>query len=78
MRAELVTTAEYVLNRTGKSSVEGANPYELCMKKKPHLKNLRIISSNCYEHVPVQKRKEMDKGYLVGYDCDERYRIWLK
>ncbi|GBN94878.1 Retrovirus-related Pol polyprotein from transposon TNT 1-94 [Araneus ventricosus] len=80
--AELVTTAVYVLNRTGKSPVKGASPYERWMKKKPRLKHLRIISSICYDHVPVQKRKKMGKkavkGYLVGYDDDERYRIWLK
>ncbi|GBM73101.1 hypothetical protein AVEN_198776-1 [Araneus ventricosus] len=78
----LVTTAVYVLNRTGKSSVKGASPYEIWMKKKPCLKHLKIISSTCYAHVPIQKRKKMDKktvkGYLVGYDGDERYRIWLK
>ncbi|GBM34813.1 hypothetical protein AVEN_208020-1 [Araneus ventricosus] len=49
--------------------------------KKPRLKHLRIISSTCYAHIPVKKRKKMDKkavkGYLVGYDGDERYRIWL-
>ncbi|GBO41381.1 hypothetical protein AVEN_31035-1 [Araneus ventricosus] len=32
--------------------------------------------------LPVQKRKKMDKkavkGYLVRYEGDERYRIWLK
>lgn len=36
----------------------------------------------CYVHVPVQNRKKMDakaqKGFLVGYDGDERYRVYLK
>ncbi|GFX04043.1 retrovirus-related Pol polyprotein from transposon TNT 1-94 [Trichonephila clavipes] len=80
--AELVNSAIYILNRTGKSSIENTSPYELWLKKKPRLKHLRIIGSQCYAHVPAQKRRKMDKkaiqGYLVGYDGDERYRIWLK
>ncbi|GFV77403.1 hypothetical protein TNCV_1635291, partial [Trichonephila clavipes] len=70
------------LNRTGKSSIENTSPYELWLKKKPRLKHLRIIGSPCYAHVPAQKRRKMDKkaiqGYLVGYDGDERYRIWIR
>lgn len=79
--AELVSTAVYILNRTGKSSVEGTSPYELWMKKKPRVSHLRIVGSTCYIHVPAQKRRKMDvkavKGYLVGYDGDERYRVYL-
>ena len=71
---ELVNTAIYILNRTGKSSKEGVYPYELWMGKKPRIKHLRII--------PAEKRRKMDekavKGYLVGYDGDERYKIYLE
>ncbi|GFU40104.1 retrovirus-related Pol polyprotein from transposon TNT 1-94 [Trichonephila clavipes] len=80
--AELVNSAIYILNRTGKSSIENTSPYELWLKKKPRLKHLRIIGSPSYAHVPAQKRRKMVKkaiqGYLVGYDGDERLRIWLK
>lgn len=80
--AELVAAATYILNRTGKSSLEGISPYELWTGKKPRIRHLRIIGSTCYVHIPVQKRRKMDKkaikGYLVGYDGDERYRIWVK
>lgn len=79
--AELVTTAVYVLNRTGKSSENGVSPYELWFGKKPRINHLRIISSTCYVHIPKQKRRKMDKkaqkGYLVGYDGEERYRIYV-
>lgn len=82
MWAELVAASVYILNRTGKSSVEGISPFELWFGKKPRIKHLRIIGSTCYAHIPVQKRQKMDKkavkGYLVGYDGDERYRIWVK
>ncbi|KMQ81501.1 retrovirus-related pol polyprotein from transposon tnt 1-94 [Lasius niger] len=80
--AELVNSAVYILNRTGKSSEEGVSPYELWMGKKPRIKHLRIIGSVCYVHIPIQKRRKMDekaiKGYLVGYDGDERYRVYAK
>ena len=80
--AELVTSAVYVLNRTGKSSVNDTSPYELWIGRKPRLKHLRIIGSSCYVHIPKQKRRKMDKkaikGYLVGYDSDERYRVYIE
>ena len=79
--AELMSTIIYILNRTEKSSVEGVSPYELWMGKKPRIKNLRIVGSSWYVHVPAQKRKKMDKkavkGFLVGYDGQERYRIYI-
>lgn len=79
--AELVSTAIYILNRTGKSSVKGCSPYELWIGERPRLKHLRIIGSTCFTHIPIQKRKKMDmkavKGYLVGYDGDERYRVYV-
>lgn len=82
MWAELCSSAVYILNRTGKSSVEGVSPYELWYRRKPRIKHLRIIGSVCYSHIPDQKRHKMNKkafkGYLIGYDGDERYRIWLK
>jgi hypothetical protein len=80
--AEFISTSIYILNRTGKSSVPNLSPYELWMGKKPRIQHMRIIGSVCYAHVPVQKRRKMDKkatkGYLLGYDGDERYRIYVK
>lgn len=80
--AELVSTAVYILNRTGKSSIEGASPYELWISKKPRIKHFRVIGSTCYVHIPLQKRRKMDekaiKGYLVGYNGDEGYRVYIK
>ena len=80
--AEFISTSVYILNRTGKSTVPNSSPYELWMNKKPRIKHMRIIGSVCYAHIPVQKRRKMDKkatkGYLLGYDGDERYRIYVK
>ena len=78
---ELVGASIYILNRTGKSWVQGYTPYELWMGKKPRIKHLRVIGCTCYPHVPHQKRLKMDKkalkGYLVGYDGDECYRVYM-
>ena len=50
--AELVKTSIYILNRTGKSSVDGKSPYELWIGKRPRIKHLRVIGCECYAHVP--------------------------
>ncbi|KFM72066.1 hypothetical protein X975_23973, partial [Stegodyphus mimosarum] len=43
---------------------------------------MRITGLTCYVHIRVQKRRKMDKkatkGYLLGYDGDERYHIYIK
>lgn len=79
--AELVNTATYILNRTGISSVEDTSQHELWFGKRPRIRHMRIIGSSCYAHVPIQKRKKMEKkavkGFLIAYNDDERYRIWL-
>src|SRR5436190_120641 len=55
------------------------SPFELWFNKKPSIKHLRIIGSECFVHVPKQKRKKMNKkaikGILVGYD-NFGYRVW--
>jgi transposase InsO family protein len=80
--AELCQTAVYILNRTGKSSEEDKTPWEVWTGKKPRIKHLRVIGSVCYSHIPASIRRKMDKkavrGYLIGYDGDERYRIYIK
>ena len=82
MWAELCSTAVYILNRTGKSSTDGVTPWEAWTGKKPRINHLRIVGSVCFAHVPDEQRRKMDKkavkGYLVGYDGNERYRIWLQ
>jgi transposase InsO family protein len=82
MWAELCQTAVYILNRTSRSSEEDKTPFEVWTGRKPRIKHLRVIGSVCYVHVPASKRRKMDKkaiqGYLVGYDGDERYRIYIK
>lgn len=80
--AEMIRSANYILNRTGPTHVPGASPFELWCGKKPGLKHLRVIGSTCYVHVPKQQRTKMDpkaiKGILIGYDHDDGYRVYCE
>lgn len=62
--------------------MENVSPFELWYKKRPRINHLRIVGSTCYIHVPDQKRKKLYKkamkGYLVGYDGEARYRVYIK
>ncbi len=80
--AEAVNTAAYVLNRTGPTKVEDKTPYELWKGKKATSEHLRIFGTECFVHVPSQRRQKLDaksiKGYLVGYSGDkDGYRIYI-
>ena len=79
--AEAVNTATFVLNRAGPTKIEGKPPYELWFNKKPAVDHLRIFGTDCYVHVPDEKRRldaKSEKGILVGY-CGEKdgYKIWM-
>jgi len=66
----------YILNRSGPTKVPDKTPYELWMG------NEAPIGTECFVHVPKQKRQKLDaksvKGYLIGY-CDNKdgYRVYL-
>ncbi|KAF2884771.1 hypothetical protein ILUMI_21378 [Ignelater luminosus] len=72
--AELVNAATHVLNRTGHSTAPEKSSYELCFRKLPYIKHLRIVGSDCYAHIPKANRKKVDtkaiQGILIGYDPD--------
>lgn len=79
--AELLTKASYVLNMTGKSSIEGISPIECWHGKKPRIRHLRVVASKFVVHVPNEKLTEMEakavEGFLVGYGGDKRYRLYV-
>ena len=80
--AEATMTASYVLNRTGKSSVEGMTPYELWYNRKGAIDHLRIFGTECFIHTPKVKRQKWDtksvKGLLTGYTGNkDGYRVWI-
>jgi len=80
--AQLIQTAEYVLNRTAPTCVKGKSPYEMWYNKKPKITHLRVFGCTAYVHVPDQRRKKMDakaeKGILVGYEGDDGYKILIQ
>lgn len=80
--AESVNTAAYVINRTGKSSIEGKSPYELWSSKSYDINNLKIFGTTVYVHIPKEKRHKWDakgeKGIMVGYgETTKGYRVYF-
>lgn len=80
--AEAINCAAYVLNRTGPSKVDYKTPYELWFGKKASVINLKVFGTECFVHIPKEKRRKLDKkvykGYFVGYMEDvQGYRVWV-
>lgn len=80
--AEAINTACYVLNRSANSAEKGKTPYELWHGRKGAIHHLHIFGTDCFVHVPKQKRKKWDakamKGILVGYCGDkDGFRVWV-
>ncbi len=80
--AEAVNTAAYILNRTGPTSLVGKTPYELWHRKTTTVEHIKVFGTECFIHVPKQRRKKWDKksvkGHLVGYCADaDGFRIWV-
>ncbi|KAG8194444.1 hypothetical protein JTE90_011053 [Oedothorax gibbosus] len=69
--------------RTGPTTVEGKAPVELWFGKEiTAIDHLRIFGTDCFVHVPKQRRKKWDKksteGLFVGYCGDkDGYRVWI-
>ncbi|UYV80857.1 hypothetical protein LAZ67_19002001, partial [Cordylochernes scorpioides] len=64
------------------TQIEGKTPYELWFDKKTAVDHLRIFGTECFVHVPDEKRRKLDakseKGILVGYcSYKDGYRIWM-
>lgn len=80
--AEAVNTSCYILNRTGPTKTDGVSPYELWTGKQAPVDHLKIFGTQCFVHIPKQKRQKLDakaiKGYLVGY-CGNKdgYRVYI-
>ncbi|GFW18655.1 retrovirus-related Pol polyprotein from transposon TNT 1-94 [Trichonephila clavipes] len=65
--AEAVNTSVYVLNRTGPISVKDKSPYELWFSKEViNIDHLRVFGTECFVHVPLQKRRKWDKKSVKG------------
>lgn len=80
--AEAMNTAVYVINRTGPTKYPDKTPYELWYGKFANIDNLKVFGTECFAHVPKERRRKLDKkaipGLLVGYveNC-KGYRIYV-
>lgn len=80
--AEAMNTAVHVINRTGPTRNGNKTPFELWFNKVPNIDNLKVFGTECFYHVPKEKRRKLDKksekGYLVGYleNC-KGYRVYV-
>lgn len=67
---EAVSTANYLLNITPSSVIEGT-PFERWWGKQPDYTMIRVFGSQAYVHVPDEKRRKLDvkarKLVFVGY-----------
>jgi hypothetical protein len=82
MWGEACNTAVYILNRTGPTPVEGKTPLELLTGSYATLGDLHVLGTECYAHVPRQKRHKWDQksrlGRLIGYMGEkDGSRIWI-
>ncbi len=81
--AEACNTATYLLNRSGKSSIETKSPYELRHGRPVgSLNHLKIFGTECYVHINKNFRSKFDDkavhGHLVGYVNDrDGFRVWI-
>lgn len=63
--------------------MENKSPFELWYGKSSSIKNLKIFGTECFVHIPSEKRRKLDKkaipGYLVGLylDNNQGYRIYI-
>jgi hypothetical protein len=80
--AEACNTTVYILNHTGPTPVEGKTPLELSTGSYATLGHLHAFGTECYVHIPKQKRHKWDQksklGRLVGYMGEkDGYQIWI-
>jgi len=80
MWGQLTEAVTYITNRLPHSSLNFQTPFEMFYKKKPNLRNLRVIGSRCYVYKnKIPKGRKIDPRaniqYLIGY-TDTGYRTF--
>lgn len=70
---EIIKTAAYLNNRTIINTCENKTPFEIFVRKKPNISNLKLYGSKVFVRVPEIKRqskwdRKADIGILVGYE----------
>jgi hypothetical protein len=80
--AEAMNTAVHVINKTGPTKQGNKTPYELWYGKSAGIEYFRVFGTECFTHIPKEKRQKLDKkaikGYLVGYlDDGQGFRVYV-
>ena len=81
--AEAINTVNFVINRSGSSSVKNKTPYELWFEETPDIRFFQIFGSEAFVHQPKILRKKLDpcgkKGVFVGYAEESKgFRIYMR
>ena len=88
---ELLRGMVHVVNRTATSSLKNMSPIEAfdrdikgVASAKPSVSHLRVLGCKAYVHIQKERRIQSEKlapraeiGYLVGFEGDHIYRIWI-
>lgn len=82
MWEEAIKCATHVLNHTGPSKVENKTPYELWFGKEANVDYLKIFGTDCFVHIPKEKRQKLDRKAYKGHfvRCIKNvqdYRVWI-
>lgn len=68
--AGIVTSTDYILNRTGPTTVKAKCPYEIWYGNKSNIHYLKIVGCN-FVHVLKEVRRKMDwnieEGVMIGF-----------
>jgi len=79
--AEAASTANYLINITPSSAINGNIPYVIWFNSSPNYRNLRVFGCKVLYHVPKQNRKKLDfkaaEGIFIGYGNNTKgYKIY--
>lgn len=76
-----LAVATFISNRSPHPRIHDKTPFELITGKKPSIKHLHPFGSPSFVHIDKSLRKKLDdsavKGFLVGYDGDYNYQIYV-
>jgi hypothetical protein len=62
-----VCTSCYLVNRSPSSALDDKTPLEVCTRKKPSLRHLRVFDCDAYVHVPKENKSKLDKKVKSVY-----------
>jgi hypothetical protein len=78
---EAVDTARNMVNMSPSPMLVEMTPNEVWSGKKPSVAHLKVFGCDAFVHVPMEKRRNMDKKEVkcifIGYkEGMKRYKLW--